>query len=68
MAGSNGSPEPYYGRARIAAGLGLVALVIFLALLDALSPNFNLDSVVLGLLLGASLLFLGIEAGRGFLR
>jgi hypothetical protein len=47
--------------------LGLVGLVVALAILDALSDNFALDSIALGLLLGASLLFLGVEAGRRFI-
>ena len=68
MEGRDGDRLPYFGRARIAAGLGLAALVVILALADAGSPDYSLDSIVLGLLLGASLLFLGIEAGRGFLR
>ena len=68
MEGRDGDRLPYFGRARIAAGLVIAALVVILALADAASPEYSLDSIILGLLLGASLLFLGIEAGRGFLR
>ena len=67
MAGTNGNGRDFV-RARVAAGLGLIGLVILLAMVDALSPNFSLDSIALGLLLGASLLFLGVEAGRKFIR
>lgn len=60
--------DPYYGRARIAAGLGLIALVFVLYIADVLSPTFSLDSIQVGLLLGTALLFLGVEAGRKLLR
>jgi len=62
-----GDERPYFGRARIAAGLLLVALVSILGLLDAWSPDFQFDSIQLGLLLGTALLFLGVEAGRKLL-
>ena len=55
-------------RARVAAGLALVGLVVALFILDALSTQFNLDSIQLGLVLGSALLFLGVEAGRSLLR
>jgi hypothetical protein len=59
--------RPYYGRARIAAGLMLIGLVIALALIDALSPHYSVDSIQLGLLLGTGLVLLGVEAGRKLL-
>ena len=68
MGGPDGEPGRDYVRARVAAGLGLVGLVVALAILDALSATFSLDSIALGLLLGASLLFLGVEAGRKFIK
>jgi hypothetical protein len=58
---------PYYGRARIAAGLMLIGLVIVLALIDALSFDYSVDSIQLGLLLGTGLVLLGVEAGRKLL-
>ena len=55
--------RPYYGRARIVAGLALVGFVIVreFGRHDALG---EVGSVQLGLLLGTALLFLGVEAGR----
>jgi hypothetical protein len=44
--------------------LVLVLLVAILAIIDAASDNFAIDSVQLGLLLGTALLLLGVEAGR----
>jgi hypothetical protein len=58
---------PYYGRARITAGLMLIGLVIALALIDALSFDYSVDSIQLGLLLGTGLVLLGVEAGRKLL-
>lgn len=62
---TEGGPDgpPYYGRARIIAATGLVALVIALALIDAFSERYQVDSIQLGLLLGTALVLLGIEAG-----
>lgn len=69
MGGTDGAPEnPFYGTARIAAGLGIIVLVVVLFVADALLPEFDLDSIQLGLLLGTALLFLGVEAGRKLLR
>lgn len=68
MTGGADHGPPYFGRARTAAGLILVGLIAVLALLDALSRDFEVDSIQLGLLLGTALLFLGVEAGRRLLR
>lgn len=67
MTGANDDDRPYFGRARTAAGLALIGLVIVLGFLDAMSPVFQFDSIQLGLLLGTALLFLGVEAGRKLL-
>jgi hypothetical protein len=65
---TGGSDErPYYGRARIAAGLMLIGLVMVLLLIDALSFDYSVDSIQLGLLLGTGLVLLGVEAGRKLL-
>ena len=53
-----------YGRARVAAGLALIGLVIVLTVFDAASTSYQLDSIQLGLLLGTGLVLLGVEAGR----
>jgi hypothetical protein len=62
------SNAPYYGRARTAAGLLLIALVMVLAIVDAVSVDYHLDGIVLGVILGTALLFLGVEAGARLLR
>lgn len=60
--------EAAYRKPRIAAGLGLLGLVVLLYAADVLSPTFNVDSIQLGLLLGTSLLFLGVEGAKWLLR
>lgn len=65
-----GGPEdgrPYYGRARIAGGLTLIFGAVVLLLVDALSRDYSVDSIVLGLILGTGVVLLGVEAGRKFL-
>ena len=64
-----GGPDgaPYYGRARIAAGLICVGAGVILMLVDAASRDYQVDSIQLGLLLGAGLAFLAVEAGRRLL-
>jgi hypothetical protein len=64
--GGNGGPYDY-GRARVAAGLALIVLVIALTLIDAASTDYSVDSIQLGLLLGTGLVLLGVEAGRKLL-
>lgn len=67
MTGGTSDERPYYGRARIAGGLMLIGLVIVLALIDAVSDTYSVDSIQLGLLLGTGLVLLGVEAGRKLL-
>ena len=66
VADSEGHGDPRVVRARswaqIAAGVLLVALVVFLAVIDAFSTTFALDPIVLGLLLGAAGAFLYVGA------
>lgn len=65
--GAPSDARPYYGRARIAGGLLLIGLVMVLALIDAVSVDYAIDSIQLGLLLGTGLVLLGVEAGRKLL-
>lgn len=67
MPGGDDDLRPFYGRARIIGGLGLLALFGILAVVDALSTAFALDSIQAGLILGTALLLLGVEAGRKLL-
>jgi hypothetical protein len=58
----SGADKPYI-RPRIAAGIGILLLLAFLYIV-----NRPPDAITLGLMLGTSLLFLGVEAGKAFLR
>lgn len=53
-----------FNRARAAGGLLLLGLVVLLYVLDALPGDFEVDSIQLGLLLGTSMLLLGVEGGK----
>lgn len=64
--GTDGSAYDF-GRARVAGGLLLIGLVVALALIDAISTEYSVDSIQLGLLLGTGLVLLGVEAGRKLL-
>ena len=57
-----------FNRARVIGGLLLLALVAVLYVLDVLSPDFSLDTIQLGLILGSALLLLGVEGGKWLLR
>ena len=68
MSSGNGNGGPYnYGRARVAGGLALIFLVVFLTIIDAFNETYSVDSIQLGLLLGTGLVLLGVEAGRRLL-
>ena len=56
-----------YRQARIRGGLALIGLAIVLMLIDAATPDFTVDSIQLGLVLGTALALLGVEAGRKLL-
>jgi hypothetical protein len=58
---------PPFSKPRAIGGLALLGLVMALALIDAVSPTFSVDSIQMGLLLGTALLLLGVEAGRKLL-
>lgn len=61
--GSNSS----YRQARTIGGLFLLVLVAVLYIGDLVSPDFAVDSIQLGLLLGTSGLLLGVEGARKLL-
>jgi len=64
---ADGQGTPPFNQARVVGGLLLLALVSALAIIDALSTQFTVDSIQFGLLLGSALLLLGVEAGRKLL-
>jgi hypothetical protein len=53
---------------RTLAGLLLYGLVCVLAIFDALSPQYQLDSIQLGLMLGTGGVLLGVEPLRKLLK
>jgi len=55
--------KPFYGQARIVAGLGCFALAAALMLIDAFT-EFDLDIGRLGLILGTGTVVLGVEGLR----
>lgn len=59
---------PHYVRPRIVVGVGLFALVGVLALFDALSRDYALDSIQLALMLGTGGVILGVEPLRRLLK
>jgi hypothetical protein len=67
MTGGTDGGAYNFGRARVAGGLLLIGLVVILALIDAVSIDYSVDSIQLGLLLGTGLVLLGVEAGRKLL-
>lgn len=62
----DGSPYSF-GRARAVGGLALIGLIAVLAVIDAMSDTYSVDTIQMGLLLGTGMLLLGIEAGRRLL-
>lgn len=58
----------HFIRPRTLAGLLLFTLVAVLALIDAASPDYALDSIQLGLFLGTGGVLLGVEPMRKLLR
>jgi hypothetical protein len=60
--------SPHFIRPRTVAGLLLYGLVAVLALLDAASPDYSLDNVALGLMLGTGGVLLGVEPLRRLLK
>jgi len=63
MTGADDRDKPFYGRARIVAGLGCFALAAVLMLIDAFT-DFDLDVARLGLILATGTLVLGVEGLR----
>lgn len=66
MTGGDSGDRPYYGSARIIAGLGCFALAGVLMLIDA-GTAFDLDIGRLGLILGTGALVLGVEGLRKYI-
>lgn len=66
MTGSDDRDKPFYGRARIIAGLGCFALAGVLMVIDAFT-EFDLDIGRLGLILGTGALVLGVEGLRKYI-
>jgi hypothetical protein len=60
--------EPSFIRPRILVGILLYVLVAALALIDAVSPDYNLDSIQLALMLGTGGVILGVEPLRRLLK
>ena len=58
--------RPFYGQARIIAGLGTFALAAVLMLIDAFT-TFDLDIGRLGLILGTGTVVLGVEGLRRYI-
>ena len=65
---SDGEGVPPFSKARTAGGIGLLILVFVLYVFDLVSPDFRVDTLHLGLILGAALMLLGVEGGKLFLR
>ncbi len=55
-------------RPRMLAGLLLYSLVAVLAIYDAISPEYSLDNIALGLMLGTGGVLLGVEPLRRLLK
>lgn len=61
--------EPqHFLRARTVAGLLIYLLVAVLALIDTVNPDYTLDSIQLGLMLGTGGVLLGVEPLRKLLK
>ena len=58
----------HFLRARTVAGLLIYGLIAVLALVDAASPEYQLDSIQLGLMLGTGGVLLGVEPLRRLLK
>ncbi len=66
--GGGDEDAPHFIRPRILVGVLLYVLVAVLALIDALSPDYNLDSIQLALMLGTGGVILGVEPLRKLLK
>ena len=69
MAGTDdGLERAAYGRFRRLSASAIVGMVSVLVGADVLVDHYRTDPIVLGLLLGALLVLLGVEAGTRLLR
>ena len=65
MSAGGDSGRPYdFGRARVAGGLFLIGLAGVLTILDAVRPDYNLDTIQLSFMLGTGGVLLGVDALR----
>lgn len=60
--------DDYYRRFRVYGALGLLLLAGVLMGADAVSVDYSLDTIQLGLVLGSSLAMLAVEGFRAFIR
>lgn len=64
MTGGDERDQPYYGKARIRLAALLIGTACLLAIIDALSAEYEVSIGVLGLILGTAGVFLGVEVLR----
>ncbi len=64
MGGGNGRPDGggFYGKTRVRLAVLFGGAAVALALLDAI-PGIDVDAIALGVLVGAALALVGLEAG-----
>jgi hypothetical protein len=67
--GDVGSPgDARFTRARQIGGLMLFGLAIGVMLIDAMRPDYSVDTIQLGLVLGTGAVSLGVDAARRLLK
>ncbi len=68
MAGGPDEPAIGLSLPRVVAGLALIGSTIALMFIDAVSVEYKMDPIQLGLMLGSGMLLLGVEAAKALLR
>jgi len=66
--GDTSVPGGAFTRARQAGGLMLFGLAIGVMLLDAMRPDYSVDTIQLGLVLGTGAVSLGVDAAKRLLK